>query len=525
MPQKEIRVVVAEDTALVSEMIQGMLEDIGCSVIGQAENGIQAVDLTQTLSPDVILMDIEMPGIDGIEATRQIFKYCPTPVVVLTAYETPELIEQVSTVGAGAYLVKPPDAREMERAIAIAIARFKDLMELRRMNTELQAEIARRREAENAIKQQNHELTQLNAIIATITSTLTLEQVLLLIVKTTHNFFPNTSCVSIQLLNENDELCTQVASDCFSNDAPQMLFRADEGIAGWSFKESRPINIHDVTAEPRFLYGSSSPNYRSLLVVPLISQKQTLGTLSINAKPERAFSSHDEQLLQGLAEYAAIAVQNARTFEHLTEEAKTKSILLREVSHRFGNNMALILSLLSIKRRSITTDDPTAYKSIVQDLANHVHGLSTVHKMLSTVNWSPLCLTELTSRIIRTFLRSLPSNKQINVIVPPASICVTSKQANYIALIINELTTNTVKYAMENRDKAQITVRITFDDDKWIRYEFRDDGPGYPEDVLLLENINVGLNLVQMIVTDSLDGELSLHNDNGAVAVIRFEAL
>jgi len=525
MPQKEIRVIVAEDTALVSEMIQGMLEDIGCLVIGQAENGIQAVDLTQSLLPDVILMDIEMPGLNGIEATRQIFKCCPTPVVVLTAYETPELIEQVSTVGAGAYLVKPPDAREMERAIAIAIARFKDLMELRRLNTELQAEFARRREAEEAIKQQNQELTQLNAIVGTIISTLTLEQVLLLIVKATHDFFPNTCCVSIQLLNENDELYTHVASDGFSDEAPQMLFYADKGIAGWSFKESRPINIYDVTAEPCFLYGSSPPDYRSLLVVPLISQEQTLGTLSINAKPKGSFSSHDEQLLQGLAKYAAIAVQNAHTFEHVNEEAKTKDMLLREVSHRFGNNMALILSLLSIKRRNIAADDPTAYKSIVQDLTNQVHGLSTVHKMLSIAKWSPIRLNELTSRIMRTFLRSLPSNKQINVIVSPASICVTSKQANYIALIINELTTNTVKYALKNRDKAQITVSITFDDDKWIRYEFRDDGPGYPEDVLLLERINVGLNLVQMIVTDSLDGELSLHNDNGAVAVIQFEAL
>jgi YesN/AraC family two-component response regulator len=64
---------------------------------------------------------------------------CPTPVVVVTAYETPELVEEASAVGVGAYLVKPPNAHEMERAITIAMARFDDLMELRRLNAELQA--------------------------------------------------------------------------------------------------------------------------------------------------------------------------------------------------------------------------------------------------------------------------------------------------------------------------------------------------------------------------------------------------
>jgi CheY-like chemotaxis protein len=80
-----------------------------------------------------------MSDMDGIEATQCIYDACPTPVVMLTAYDTPELVERAGLAGAGAYLVKLPTAREIERAIIIAVARFDDMMELRRLNGELQA--------------------------------------------------------------------------------------------------------------------------------------------------------------------------------------------------------------------------------------------------------------------------------------------------------------------------------------------------------------------------------------------------
>jgi AmiR/NasT family two-component response regulator len=123
-------------------MIRSLLQDIGCRVVGKAANGQQAVALVNQLTqtddqPDVVIMDVEMPVMGGIEATREILQSCPTPVVILTAYETTELVEEVSRVGAGAYLVKPPNPKDLERAISIAIARFADLMELRRLNTEL----------------------------------------------------------------------------------------------------------------------------------------------------------------------------------------------------------------------------------------------------------------------------------------------------------------------------------------------------------------------------------------------------
>ncbi len=144
LQREGVRVLIAEDNYLVSEMIRGLLEELGYTVAGEAADGFEAVEMTQSLRPDIVLMDIKMPDMDGIEATRLIYERCPTPVVVLSAYETPELVERVSAAGVGAYLVKPPNAHEMERAIAIAMARFDDIMELRNYAGQLEQRVQER---------------------------------------------------------------------------------------------------------------------------------------------------------------------------------------------------------------------------------------------------------------------------------------------------------------------------------------------------------------------------------------------
>lgn len=135
---QKIRALIVEDDTLVGEMIQGLLEEIGYLVVGKALDGVEAVELAKAVQPDVVLMDVEMPEVNGIEATRQIMKECPTAVVMVTAHESPSLVEQAGAAGVGAYLLKPPGGREMERAITIAMARFEDMMKLRRLNEELE---------------------------------------------------------------------------------------------------------------------------------------------------------------------------------------------------------------------------------------------------------------------------------------------------------------------------------------------------------------------------------------------------
>jgi AmiR/NasT family two-component response regulator len=137
-PIQKPRVLIAEDDYLVGETIKRALKELDYELVGKASDGAEAVEMACTLNPDVVLMDIQMPELDGLEATRQIQSRCPMPVVVLTAHESQELVEKASEVGVSAYLIKPPKQIEIERAITIALARHDDLMKLRHLNKELE---------------------------------------------------------------------------------------------------------------------------------------------------------------------------------------------------------------------------------------------------------------------------------------------------------------------------------------------------------------------------------------------------
>lgn len=134
---RKTTVLIVEDDPMVGEMVRGMLADRNYNVVGKALDGAQAISMTQSLMPDVIVMDIDMPDMDGIQATRRIQENTPTPVVILTAYEAPDLVERAGEMGAGAYLLKPPNPSEIDRAIILAMARFEDTMKLRQLNASL----------------------------------------------------------------------------------------------------------------------------------------------------------------------------------------------------------------------------------------------------------------------------------------------------------------------------------------------------------------------------------------------------
>jgi AmiR/NasT family two-component response regulator len=132
------RILIVDDNDSILEALQKILRAAACTVIGEAHDGAQAVALAKRLQPDIILMDIEMPNLNGIAAARHIQKHQPTPIILLTVHDTPELIEQAREAGVVGYLVKPPDANEIIRTIKIAMSRFNDFRELQRLNAELE---------------------------------------------------------------------------------------------------------------------------------------------------------------------------------------------------------------------------------------------------------------------------------------------------------------------------------------------------------------------------------------------------
>lgn len=205
----------------------------------------------------------------------------------------------------------------------------------------------------------------------------------------------------------------------------------------------------------------------------------------------------------------------------LQHEARIKGELLREVNHRVGNNLMAISGLLSLERRHLALEAHAAYQEILEDLTSRVNSLAKVHEMLSLSEWSPLALDDLCEQVIRSSMQQAPLEKRLIVTVHPSPVRVTAKQAHHLALILNELTTNSVKYTLQNRDCSRITLHISCDEQQ-IQIQFQDDGPGYPDDVLTQQRYNVGLDLVFKLSRYDLRGDYALKNDGGAVTMIRF---
>jgi response regulator NasT len=133
------RVVIAEDEALIRLDLKEMLEEEGYVVVAEAADGEQAVELTQQHRPDLVVLDVKMPRLDGITAAERIAAARLAPVVVLTAFSQRELVERAREAGAMAYLVKPFTKADLLPALEMAMARYDEL-------TTLEAEVGDLRE-------------------------------------------------------------------------------------------------------------------------------------------------------------------------------------------------------------------------------------------------------------------------------------------------------------------------------------------------------------------------------------------
>lgn len=144
------RVVVAEDETLIRLDIVEILRGEGFDVVAEADNGEKAVQLAQELKPDLVLMDVKMPVMDGITAAEQIVKARIAPVVLLTAFSQKELVERARDAGAMAYVVKPFTPADLVPAIEIALSRHQEIKALEAEVSDLQEQFTTRKLVDRA---------------------------------------------------------------------------------------------------------------------------------------------------------------------------------------------------------------------------------------------------------------------------------------------------------------------------------------------------------------------------------------
>ena len=151
-PPADVRkkVVIAEDEALIRLDLKETLDELGYEVIGEAGDGERAVALAEELRPDLVILDVKMPVLDGISAAERIVATRVAPVVMLTAFSQRELVDRARDAGAMAYLVKPFTRSDLVPAIEIALSRFTELGALAQEVADLGDQLAARKAVERA---------------------------------------------------------------------------------------------------------------------------------------------------------------------------------------------------------------------------------------------------------------------------------------------------------------------------------------------------------------------------------------
>lgn len=144
------RVAIVEDDPSQRRVLSGLLELKGYQVVAEASSGEDALALCKELRPDVVIMDINMPGMDGLEAAREINEESPTAVVMLSARDDDEAVRKAYEAGAMGYLIKPVGAEALYAAMEVAIFRFRELEKLLKENAELKDSLEARKYVERA---------------------------------------------------------------------------------------------------------------------------------------------------------------------------------------------------------------------------------------------------------------------------------------------------------------------------------------------------------------------------------------
>ncbi|MGH2706775.1 MAG: ANTAR domain-containing response regulator [Actinomycetota bacterium] len=159
------RIVIAEDEAIIRMDLREILEEEGYQVVGEATDGASALSLVQELRPDLVILDIIMPGLDGLSAAQRIVEQELAAVLILTAFSQRELVTRATRAGAMAYLVKPFEKSDLVPAIEVAVARWDEARALARESRSLAERLETRKLVERAkgVLMDRHTLSERDA--------------------------------------------------------------------------------------------------------------------------------------------------------------------------------------------------------------------------------------------------------------------------------------------------------------------------------------------------------------------------
>lgn len=209
---------------------------------------------------------------------------------------------------------------------------------------------------------------------------------------------------------------------------------------------------------------------------------------------------------------------------HLQKYANTQATLLQEVNHRVKNNLTTIIGMLHIEEDRVLTQDDKGYLSPFRMLENRVVGLLTVHSLLSANRWEPLELSTLCKEVVSQSIKGFSIPERLNLEVESCHHKVNSDMAHHLALILNELATNTIKHGGSAQGLVEIKIFFEEKAKDTVCMIYADKGPGFPQKVLNSEiyEHSIGIEMTNSVVQSNMRGQIKRYNDDGAVTRICF---
>lgn len=150
MSDKRLRIVIADDEPIIRLDLKKMLEDLNYDVIAEVGDGAKAIDAARNLKPDVVILDIKMPEVDGIDAAKVITGEKIAPVLLLTAYSQIDLVHRAKEAGVSSYLIKPFKEADLMPQIEVAVARWDAFMQIEEQATDLEEKLETRKAVDRA---------------------------------------------------------------------------------------------------------------------------------------------------------------------------------------------------------------------------------------------------------------------------------------------------------------------------------------------------------------------------------------
>jgi len=330
-----LRILVVEDEAIVNRLIQSQLQRLGYEIAGVAFDGVSAVQMAADLKPGLILMDLHMmdpiSGVEdpeaGIKATIAIQKILPTPVIMLTAYENQQLIKRAVEAGVGAYLLKPVQDSELERAIIISLSRFDDMISLRRVNSELNRanlnlikEVTARMQAEDAAQKKARQMSLLFETSLSLSSQIEIEDLLATVVEKATTLL-GADKASLYLLDEDQHRLNLVVM----YNQPEGFPGADRDLglqlAEQAADTGQIIQVEDLSSGKSPEESLPVLNIHRAIAVPLKTAGRDLGVLNVyDTEVSGHFCDDEINLMRLFADLTAIMLENARLYGSVIRE-------------------------------------------------------------------------------------------------------------------------------------------------------------------------------------------------------------